>query len=78
MAAGAGQVGGLESGRESVVVAEVDGMEGGVGESGGGLCALGAFDVDEVDVPVALGGEGLGYSEADAASWIEGAGGGQL
>lgn len=55
-----------------VIVAQVDAVESSVGAEGaGGLDALVGFDVDEVEDPVALGCEGLGYSETDSTGCWE-------
>lgn len=41
-------------------------------QAASGLDALVGFDVDEVEDPVSLSGEGLGYSETDSTGFEEG------
>lgn len=71
--AGGGSVGLLEHGGQRIVVAQVDTVKCCVrSKAAGGLGALVGFDVDEVEDPVSLGGEGLGYSEAYSTGFERG------
>lgn len=63
----------MEYGAQVGVVAQVDAVERCVrAETTGGLDALLGFDVDEVEGPVPLGCEGLGYSETDSTGLRKG------
>lgn len=63
----------MEYGAQGGVFAQVDAVESCVrAEIAGGLDALLGFNVDEVEGPVPLGCEGLGYSETDSTGLRKG------
>lgn len=62
--AAAGQVGGLEGGRQLGVARHVGAVEGRVGQRGGGLVAVVVLEVEQVDLPASSRRQGLGYGEA--------------